>query len=113
MFDFSEWVILALVALIVIGPERLPRVARTAGLLFGRAQRYVNELKADVARQVELEDLQRARAEAEQAVRGVGEAVARETSAARDTVQSLAADAAAPPAAANGAAGESNPPPRA
>lgn len=112
MFDFSEWVILALVALIVIGPERLPRVARTAGLLFGRAQRYVNELKADIARQVELEDLQRARAEAEQAVRSVGEAVARESTAARDTVQSLAAEAAAP--SAPGAAGESTPtPPRA
>ena len=52
MFDigFSELVVVALVALIVIGPERLPRVARTAGALLGRAQRYINDVKADIQR---------------------------------------------------------------
>lgn len=45
------------VALVVIGPERMPGVARTAGALFGRAQRYVNELKADIQNEVDLEEL--------------------------------------------------------
>jgi sec-independent protein translocase protein TatB len=59
MFDigFSELMVIAVVALIVIGPQRLPRVARTAGLLFGRLQRYVAEVKADINREIELEEL--------------------------------------------------------
>jgi sec-independent protein translocase protein TatB len=61
MFDvgFSELVVIALVALIVIGPERLPRVARTAGALLGRLQRYVNDVKADINREMQLEDLKK------------------------------------------------------
>src|SRR5215510_11285056 len=57
MFDigFSELLVIAVVALIVIGPERLPKVARTLGHLFGRMQRYVNDVKADIAREMELE----------------------------------------------------------
>lgn len=59
MFDvgFSELIVIALVALIVIGPERLPRVARTVGVLLGRAQRYVNDVKIDIQREVNLEEL--------------------------------------------------------
>lgn len=59
MFDigFSELIVVALVALIVIGPERLPRVARTIGALLGRAQRYVNDVKADIQREVDLDGL--------------------------------------------------------
>lgn len=59
MFDigFSELIVIALVALIVIGPERLPRVARTVGALLGRAQRYVNDVKADIQREVDLDEL--------------------------------------------------------
>ena len=48
--DFSELMVILVVALIVVGPERLPKVARTLGLLWGRAQRYVNGVKADIAR---------------------------------------------------------------
>ncbi|MDP2811396.1 MAG: Sec-independent protein translocase protein TatB [Rhodocyclaceae bacterium] len=61
MFDigFSELMIIALVALIVIGPERLPRVARTAGHLFGRLQRYVSDVKADISREIQIEDLKK------------------------------------------------------
>lgn len=61
MFDFafSELVVIGVVALIVIGPERLPKVARTAGLLFGRAQRYVSEIKADINNQLKLEELRK------------------------------------------------------
>jgi sec-independent protein translocase protein TatB len=53
--------VIAVVALIVIGPERLPRVARTMGHLFGRLQRYVNDVKADINREIELEELRKFR----------------------------------------------------
>src|SRR4029077_13705631 len=61
MFDigFSEMMVIALVALIVIGPERLPRVARTLGILAGRLQRYVADVKADIGREVELEEFRK------------------------------------------------------
>ena len=61
MFDigFSEMLVIAVVALIVIGPERLPKVARTLGHLFGRMQRYVNDVKADISREMELEELRK------------------------------------------------------
>jgi sec-independent protein translocase protein TatB len=63
MFDlgFSELMIVALVALVVIGPERLPRVARTMGHLAGRLQRYVADVKADINREVELDELKKMR----------------------------------------------------
>src|SRR6266545_4980751 len=51
--------VIAVVALIVIGPERLPRVARTMGHLFGRLQRYVNDVKADINREIELDELRK------------------------------------------------------
>ncbi|MFO1317289.1 MAG: Sec-independent protein translocase protein TatB [Burkholderiales bacterium] len=61
MFDigFSELVVIAVVALIVIGPERLPKAARTLGHLFGRLQRYVNDVKADISREMELDELRK------------------------------------------------------
>lgn len=63
MFDigFSELMVIALVALIVIGPERLPRVARTLGHLAGRLQRYVADVKADINREVEFDELRKMR----------------------------------------------------
>jgi sec-independent protein translocase protein TatB len=72
VFDvgFSELMVIAVVALIVIGPERLPRVARTLGHLFGRLQRYVNDVKADIAREIELEELRKFRSTVEEAARG-------------------------------------------
>ena len=65
MFDFSffELVVIGVVALIVIGPERMPKVARAAGLLFGRAQRYVSEVKADINNQLKLEELRKIEAD--------------------------------------------------
>jgi len=59
MFDvgFSELMVIAVVALVVIGPERLPKVARTAGLLLGRLQRYVGDVKADINREIQLDEL--------------------------------------------------------
>lgn len=61
MFDvgFSELFVIAVVALVVIGPERMPTAARTAGALFGRAQRYINALKADIQNEVDLDEIKR------------------------------------------------------
>lgn len=61
MFDigFSEILAIMLVALVVIGPERLPKVARTLGHLWGRTQRFVNSVKQDINSSVELEELRK------------------------------------------------------
>jgi sec-independent protein translocase protein TatB len=52
MFDIglSKMALIGAVALVVIGPEKLPRVARTVGTLLGKAQRYVSDVKAEVNR---------------------------------------------------------------
>ena len=83
MFDvgFSEIVVIAVVALIVIGPERLPKVARTLGHMFGRLQRYVNEVKADINREMELDELRKLQAEVHSAARDIEQSV---TSAAHE-----------------------------
>jgi len=69
MFDigFSELMVIGLVALVVIGPEKLPRMARTVGHLVGRLQRYVSDVKADINREIELEDLRKMRDSMQQA----------------------------------------------
>jgi sec-independent protein translocase protein TatB len=63
------------VALVVIGPERMPGVARTAGALFGRAQRYVNELKADIQNEVNLEELKNVKSTIDDAARSFEQSV--------------------------------------
>jgi sec-independent protein translocase protein TatB len=68
-FSFSELIVCGVVALVVIGPERLPRVARTVGVLFGRLQRYVTQVKADINREMELAELGKVKAEFENAAR--------------------------------------------
>lgn len=77
MFDigFSEIFIIAVVALIVIGPERLPRVARTLGHLFGRLQRYVAEVKADINREMELDELRKLQSTMQDAAREIEQGV--------------------------------------
>src|SRR5574340_534568 len=62
MFDigFSELLVIGVVALIVIGPERLPKVPRTIGHLYGRLQRYVSTVKSDISREIQLDELKRA-----------------------------------------------------
>jgi sec-independent protein translocase protein TatB len=69
MFDigFSELMVIGVVALIVIGPEKLPRMARTVGHLAGRLQRYVSDVKADINREIELDELRKMRDSMEQA----------------------------------------------
>jgi sec-independent protein translocase protein TatB len=71
MFDigFSEIVVIAVVALVVIGPERLPKTARTLGHLFGRLQRYVSDVKADISREMELDELRKLQREVQGAAR--------------------------------------------
>jgi sec-independent protein translocase protein TatB len=71
MFDigFSEIVVIAVVALIVIGPERLPKTARTLGHLFGRLQRYVADVKADINREMELDELRKLQQQVQGAAR--------------------------------------------
>ncbi len=73
MFDigFSEIVVIAVVALIVIGPERLPKAARTLGHLFGRLQRYVNEVKSDISREMELDELRKLQQQVQSAARDI------------------------------------------
>ena len=71
MFDigFSELFVIGVVALVVIGPERLPKVARTLGVLFGRLQRYVTQVKSDISREMELAELGKVKSEFENAAR--------------------------------------------
>jgi sec-independent protein translocase protein TatB len=71
----SKIMLVAGIALVVIGPERLPRVARMAGTLIGRAQRYVADVKAEVNRSIELEELTKVREQFETAARDVGQSV--------------------------------------
>ncbi|TSE20252.1 Sec-independent protein translocase protein TatB [Tepidimonas alkaliphilus] len=67
----SKLALIGVVALVVIGPEKLPRVARTVGALLGRAQRYVAEVKAEVNRTIELEELKRMKETVEKTAREV------------------------------------------
>jgi sec-independent protein translocase protein TatB len=67
----TKMALIGVVALVVLGPERLPRVARTAGALFGRAQRYINDVKAEVTREIELDELRRMKTEFESAAQNV------------------------------------------
>ena len=68
-FGFSKLLLLGIVALVVIGPERLPRVARTLGHLYGRLQRYVTQVKADIHREMEVAELGKMKTEFETAAR--------------------------------------------
>lgn len=77
-FGISELGLIGAVALVVIGPERLPRVARTVGALVGKAQRYVNDVKAEVNRSIELDELKKMKQGMEDAVQEI-EASGRES----------------------------------
>jgi sec-independent protein translocase protein TatB len=67
----SKLALIGAVALVVIGPEKLPRVARTVGTLLGKAQRYVSDVKAEVSRSMELEELKKMKESVETAARDV------------------------------------------
>jgi sec-independent protein translocase protein TatB len=109
VFDvgFSELMVIAVVALVVLGPERLPGVARTAGALLGRARRYVNELKADIQTEVDLEEFNRIKATFYDAAKSIEDSVSQAKDEIDATAQSLNQSIAAqfaPPAAATAGA---------
>ena len=85
-FGFDKIALIGAVALIVIGPEKLPRVARTVGTLMGKARRYVADVKAEVNRTIELEELQKMKAQFETAARDVEQTVSREVNDAHQAV---------------------------
>jgi len=100
VFDigFSELLVIGLVALIVIGPERLPRVARTIGHLSGRLQRYVADVKADINREVEMEELRKMRDSVQQTATSIESSVQGELNKAESDLNAAANLAAATPA---------------
>jgi len=78
MFDLglTKLALIGVVALIVIGPEKLPKVARMAGSLFGRAQRYINEVKSEVSREIELDELRKMQKDVQDAASGFEQSIA-------------------------------------
>lgn len=105
MFDigFSEIVIIAVVALVVLGPEKLPKTAKTLGHLFGRLQRYVSDVKADINREIELDELRKLQQQVRTAATDIETSM---TAAARDVesnVRAVETDL-------NAAGGNANPP---
>jgi sec-independent protein translocase protein TatB len=119
MFDiaFSEIALIAVVALVVIGPERLPKVARTLGHLFGRLQRYVNDVKADISREIELDELRKLKSEVQSAALDIERSVSQAASEVESGVRSVEAKfneaETQAPSAAPEAAASADPPPAA
>src|SRR5512144_2585776 len=95
MFDISffELLMIAVVALIVIGPQRLPTVARTLGHLFGRMQRYVNDVKADISREMELDELKKLQTTVQDAARAFETSVTHEVNATESELRKIAQEA--------------------
>lgn len=95
MFDFSftELLVIGVVALIVIGPQRLPKVARTAGHMLGRLQRYVSDVKSDIQREMQLEDLKKLQLEVEQQARELQEGLRKQAASVEADLGGVAADA--------------------
>ena len=87
-FGFDKIALIGAVALIVIGPEKLPRVARTVGHFIGKAQRYVADVKAEVNRSIELEELQKMKKQFETAASDIQNTVQREVNEANQAFES-------------------------
>lgn len=94
--DFPEMVVIAVVALIVIGPEHLPKVARTMGHLWGRAQRYINGVKADISRDMALDELRQLQQKTQQEIGNVEQSIAQASQEWDQQVKEFERDAAAP-----------------
>jgi sec-independent protein translocase protein TatB len=77
MFDIaiSELFLIGVIALVVVGPERLPRVAKTVGHLLGRLQRYVGDVKADINREIELDELRKLQSTMQDAANSVQQSI--------------------------------------
>lgn len=87
--DFSELMVILVVTLIVVGPERLPKVARTLGHLWGRAQRYVNGVKADIARDMAIDEFRQLQQKVQQEADNTQRAVKQASQAVDQQVQQL------------------------
>ena len=112
MFDisFTEILVIAIIALVILGPERLPQVARTLGHLFGRAQRYVNDVKSDIHREMELDELRKLKTSVQEAAHSLEKTVRAEINqlqSVTETESTTAATSVAPP----GIVTEASPPP--
>jgi sec-independent protein translocase protein TatB len=94
MFDvgFSEIVLIMLVALVVIGPEKLPKVARTLGMLTGRLQRYMASVKAEVDREMHNEEILRMEREAKQVMTSIHSSVTAEAAQIEQSIQAAKPD---------------------
>lgn len=97
MFDigFSELMVIGIVALLVIGPEKLPKVARTLGHLLGRAQRYVNDVKSDINREIQLDELKKLQTQVTDSARSMEDSVRKEFDSARLAIETPAQTAVA------------------
>jgi sec-independent protein translocase protein TatB len=84
----SKLAIIGVVALIVIGPEKLPKVARMAGTLYGRAQRYLHEVKSEVSREIELDELRNLKKEVEETAQTIRSGVESAVKESIDDVES-------------------------
>ncbi|QRX83795.1 Sec-independent protein translocase protein TatB [Glaciimonas sp. PAMC28666] len=82
----TKLAVIGVVALVVIGPEKLPTVARMAGSLFGRAQRYINEVKSEVSREIELEELRKMHKDVQEAASGFENSISRTVSDTKDSI---------------------------
>lgn len=91
MFDisFTELLVIGVVALIVIGPERLPKVARTIGHLVGRAQRYVGDVKSDIQREIELDELRKLKEQMQDAAQSVKSSIQNTETALRQPLEAF------------------------
>ncbi|MGB0128337.1 MAG: Sec-independent protein translocase protein TatB [Rhodocyclaceae bacterium] len=105
MFDvsFSELLAIGVVALLVIGPERLPKVARTAGVLLARLQRYVGTVKADIHREMQLDELRRLQQEVQDSARNMEQSVQQQLAAVEGSVKQTLVEAESAAGTANAA----------
>ncbi len=113
MFDigFSELVVIALVGLIVIGPERLPKVARTVGALLGRLQRYVSDVKSDINRELQLEELRKMQSQVEASAREVELSIHDETNSVERSLNAAIGGGASAPGGAQASGSDATEPP--
>lgn len=99
MFDisFSELVVIAVVALLVIGPEKLPKLARTLGAYTGRMQRFVAQVKDEVNREMRFEELQKLQQEVSSAALQTESSIMAEVQSLKEDVAQPAAEPGIPP----------------
>lgn len=103
-FGFSELVVIGVVMLIVVGPERLPKVARTAGHLLGRLQRYVSDVKSDIQREMQLEELKKLQQQVQQQAQSLESSVRSEVASVESELGQAVGEIKEMPAAASAGA---------